>query len=80
MSDDESSIPAGIPNVAGVDAPEGFTRNYVTISMGYFCKYACKQEWDSFYEPDVLMNQELRDNARVIFIEKTGGRIPQCTL
>jgi hypothetical protein len=71
MSNDEIPIPAGIPNVAGVDAPEGFTRNYVTIFKSYFCKYACDKEWDSFYEPDVLMNEELRNNAKAVFNERT---------
>ena len=64
-------IPAGAPKPTGEDAPEGFTKNYVTIFKGYFCKFACEKEWDDFYEVDVLLNQELRNNARAIFNEKT---------
>ena len=71
MGDEEIRIPAGIPSVAGADAPEGFTKNYVTIFKGYFCKHACDKEWDNFYEPDVLMNDELRDRARAVFNEMT---------
>ena len=57
-------IPPGIPQPIGVDAPEGFTKNYITIFKGYFCKSVCQKEWDNFYEEDVLMNEELRNNAR----------------
>jgi hypothetical protein len=63
-------IPPGIP---GVDAPEGFTKNYITIFKGYFCKYVCQKEWDNFYEEDILMNKELRDNARAVINEQNEG-------
>jgi hypothetical protein len=43
--------------------PEGFTKNYVAVFKGYFCKYVCQKEWDNFYE-DILLNEELRNNAR----------------
>jgi hypothetical protein len=48
-----TEIPAGSPHVPGEDAPEGFTKNYVTVFKGYFCKYVCKQAWDNFYEEEV---------------------------
>jgi hypothetical protein len=46
--------------------PEGFTKNYVAVFKGYFCKYVCEKEWDNFYEEDILMNEELRNNASTI--------------
>jgi hypothetical protein len=64
-------VPAGIPKVPGVGAPEGFTRNHLTIFKGYFCKFACEKEWDVFYEPEVLLNEELRRNARAVLNEES---------
>lgn len=64
-------IPAGITKPTGEDAPEGFTKNYVTVFKGYFCKYVCQKSWDNFYEEEVLLNEELRTNARAIFNEQT---------
>ena len=64
-------IPAGRPKPTGEDAPEGFTKNYVTVFKGYFCKYVCQNSWDNFYEEEVLLNEELRTNARAIFNERT---------
>lgn len=66
-----TEIPAGRPQVPGEDAPEGFTKNYVTVFKCYFCKYACKQAWDNFYEEEVLLNTELRENAGAIFNSQT---------
>ena len=60
-------IPAGIAKPTGEDAPEGFTKNYVTVFKGYFCQ----RSWDNFYEEEVLLNEELRTNARAIFNERT---------
>lgn len=68
---DVKGIPAGIPQIPGQDAPEGFTRNYVNILKGYFCKFACQRNWDNFRKEDVLLNEELRDNARALFNEQT---------
>ena len=64
-------IPAGTPNPTREDAPEGFTVNYITIFKWYFCKYACEKAWDDFYEENVLMNEELRNNARAVLNEQT---------
>jgi hypothetical protein len=64
-------IPAGIPQIPGEGATEGFTRNYVTILKGYFCKYICQQSWDNFYEETVLLNVELRKYARAVYNEQT---------
>jgi glutamyl-tRNA(Gln) amidotransferase subunit E len=64
-------IPAGIPQIPGQDAPEGFTRNEVNVIKGYFCKFACQKDWDNFHKEDVLLNEELRDNARALFNEQT---------
>jgi predicted transcriptional regulator len=64
-------IPAGIPRVVGAGAPEGFTENYVTIFKGYFCKYASEKKWDVFHEPEVLLNDELRKNARAVLNEES---------
>lgn len=64
-------IPAGIPKPTEEDAPEGFTKNCVTVFKGYFCKYVCQKSWDNFYEEEVLLNEELRTNARAIFNERT---------
>jgi hypothetical protein len=66
-----SEIPAGIPQIPGEDAPEGFTKNYVTVFKGYFCRYACQKSWDNFHYAEILFNQELRDNARAIYNEQT---------
>lgn len=66
-----TDIPAGIPQVPGQNAPEGFTRNYVTIFKGYFCKYICQHSWDNFYEEKVLLNEELRKNAGAVFNRQT---------
>lgn len=63
-------IPAGIAKPTGEDAPEGFTKNSVTVFKGYFCKYVCQKSWNNFYE-DVLLNEELRTNAKAIFNERT---------
>jgi hypothetical protein len=68
---DAKGIPAGIPQIPGQDAPEGFTRNYVNILKGYFCKFACQRNWDNFHKENVLLNEELRDNARALFNEQT---------
>ncbi len=57
-------IPAGNTKPTGEDAPEGFTKNYLTVFKGYFCKYVCQKSWDSFDEEEVLLNEELRTNAR----------------
>jgi hypothetical protein len=64
-------IPAGIPKPTVEDVPEGFTKNCVTVFKGYFCKYVCQKSWDNFYEEVVLLNEELRTNARAIFNERT---------
>ena len=64
-------ILAGIPQIPGEGAPEGFTRNYVNVFKGYFCKFACQKNWDNFHEEEVLLNKELRDNARAVFNEQT---------
>lgn len=64
-------IPAGIPQIPGQGAPEGFTKNYVTVFKGYFCKYMCQESRDNFYSEKVLLNQELRNNAKAIFNKKT---------
>jgi hypothetical protein len=64
-------IPAGSPQPTGEDAPEGFTRNYVYVFKGYFCRFVCEKEWDDFYQHNVLMNEELRKNARAIFNEES---------
>ena len=53
--------------------PEGFTKNYVAVFKGYFCKYVCQKEWDNFYEEDILMNEELRNNARSVINEQSEG-------
>ena len=66
-------VPPGIPQPTGEDAPEGFTKNYITIFKGYFCKSVCQKEWDNFYEEDVLMNEELRNNARAVINEQSEG-------
>jgi len=50
--------------------PEGFTKNYVAVFKGYFCKYVCQKELDNFYEEDILMNEELRNNARSAINER----------
>jgi glutamyl-tRNA(Gln) amidotransferase subunit E len=68
-------IPAGIPQIPGQDAPEGFTRNYVNVVKGYFCKFACKSNRDNFHKEDILLNEELRDNARALFNEQTEQEI-----
>ena len=52
--------------------PEGFTKNYVAVFKGYFCKYFRQKEWDNFYE-DILMNEELRDNARAVINKQNDG-------
>jgi hypothetical protein len=52
--------------------PEGFTKNYVAVFKGYFCKYVCKKEWYNFYK-DILMNEELRDNARAVINKQSEG-------
>jgi hypothetical protein len=59
--------------------PKGFTKNYVSVFKGYFCKYVCQKEWDNFYEEDILMNKELRDNARAVINEQNRG-ISGCPL
>jgi hypothetical protein len=64
-------IPTGIAKPTGGDAPEGFTKNCVTVFKGYFCKYVCQKSWDNFYEEEVLLNEELRTSARAIFNERT---------
>jgi hypothetical protein len=51
--------------------PEAFTKNYVALFKGYFCKYVCQKEWDNFYEEDILMNEELRNNARAVIESKS---------
>ena len=66
-------IPSGIPQPTGENAPEGFTRNFVYIFKGYFCRFVCEKEWDDFYEHDVLMNEELTNNARGIFNKESEG-------
>jgi hypothetical protein len=66
-----TEIPAGKPQIPGEDAPEGFTRNYVTVVKGHSCKWICKQRWDSVTEYEVLVNEELRTNARAIYNEET---------
>jgi hypothetical protein len=53
--------------------PKGFTMNYVAVFKGYFCKYVCQKEWDNFYEEDILMNKELRDNARAVINKQSEG-------
>jgi hypothetical protein len=52
---------------------EGFTKNYVALFKGYFCKFICQKEWDNFYEEDILMNEELRNNARPVINEQSEG-------
>lgn len=66
-----SEIPAGIPQIPGEGAPEGFTRNYVNVFKGYFCKYACLKSWDNFHYAEILLNKELRDNAKAIYNDQT---------
>jgi hypothetical protein len=66
-----TDIPAGIPQIPGQGAPEGFTRNYVTAFKGYFCKYACNQSQDNFHYSEILLNKELRENAKAIYNEQT---------
>jgi hypothetical protein len=56
-----------LPKVPGEDAPEGFTRNEVTIYKGYFCRFMCQQERDNFNEEQVFMNEQFRANARALF-------------
>jgi KAP-like P-loop domain-containing protein len=56
-------------------APEGFARNDVNVVKGYFCKFACKSNRDNFYKEDILLNEELRDNARALFTEQTEQEI-----
>jgi hypothetical protein len=68
-------IPAGIPLIPGLDAPEGFTKNDVNVVKGYFCKYACKSSQDNFHKEDILLNEELRDNAKALFNEQTEQEI-----
>jgi hypothetical protein len=68
-------IPAGIPLTPGLDAPERFTRNDVNVVKGYFCKYACKSNRDNFHKEDILLNEELSDNARALFNEQTEQQI-----
>jgi hypothetical protein len=63
-------IPAGIPQVPGQGAPEGFIRNEVFIFKGYFCKFACQKNWDNFHEEEVLLNKELWENAKKVFNEQ----------
>jgi hypothetical protein len=70
-SSDKKDIQLGIPKPTGEDAPAGFTKNEVTIFKGYFCKYICQKEWDNFHEEEVFMNEELRNNARAVFNEKS---------
>ena len=43
------------------------------VFKGYFCKYVCQKEWDNFYEEDILMNEELRDNARAVINKQSEG-------
>jgi hypothetical protein len=57
---ENTQIPSGIPKPVGEDAPEGFTKNEVTIFKGYFCRYICQKDWDNFYEEQVFMNEELK--------------------
>ena len=64
-------IPAGIPKRSGEDALEGFTKNYLTVFKGYFCKYACNQSQDNFHYSEILLNKELRENAKAIYNEDT---------
>lgn len=64
-------IPSGIPKPTGEEAPEGFTKNEVTIFKGYFCKYMCEKAWDNFHEEQVFMNEELRKNAKAVFNEQS---------
>lgn len=70
-----AKIPAGIPQVPGQDAPEGFTKNYVTVVKGHFCKYICQQGWDNFYEEKVLTNDHLREYAKAVYNEQTEENI-----
>lgn len=64
-------IPAGIPQIPGEDAPEGFVKNHVTIFKGYFCKDACQQSKDNFHYAEILLNKELRENAKAVFNKET---------
>jgi hypothetical protein len=59
--------------ITQLTGPEGFTKNYVAVFKSYFCKYVCQKEWDNFYEEDILMNEELRDNARAVINEQSEG-------
>ena len=52
--DNDDHLHIGVPKIAGVNAPPGFTSNHVMIVKGHFCKYMCKQDKNIFYSEDVL--------------------------
>jgi glutamyl-tRNA(Gln) amidotransferase subunit E len=51
------------------------TRNDVNVVKGHFCKFACKSNRDNFDKEDILLNEELRNNASALFNEKTEQEI-----
>src|SRR5687767_14114900 len=64
---EDDHLHIGVPKVAGVNAPPGFTSNHVTIVKGYFCKYMCDQTKNSFHSEEVLMNESFRKYGPAVF-------------
>jgi len=79
-SPDVRRILSRIPKPTGDEAPEGFTKNELTIFKAYFSKYVCEKAWDDFHEEEVFMNEELRRNAKAVFNEQSEAEFHRATL